>query len=450
MRAGFFLDNMSIPEVDLTRPQRGNPGIGGTEYRFAALPWAMNEFGEGRHEPILLAPHLERLPPTVASHHCPSVFDAPAICREHGIAALVFRPWSCARSMKRLADELVRCDVVGLAWAGNALDPATFKVFAKHPGLWAYVSVGREIIDYYRDLPIVYKSTYIYNGVRTRGVEVKTDYADDPPILMYMGSLIPAKGFARLARLWPRVREVHPSAQLHVIGSGQLYDRSLPLGPLGLADADFERQFLPPLLDASGDLDPSVTFHGIVGVQKYAMLRRASVGVANPTGETETFCAAAVEFQIVGVPVVSAAEGGLLDTVVHGETGLLCRTDAELVDAITTLLGDPQRRRAMGEKAAAFARERFTFERAVAGWLKLLDQIESGQRPRLLPPKSNLGHHRKWLKEGVRIGKRVVPPWRALPPIERKPARRVFRQLAGSLVRPGHWSTGWQAPPGRG
>ena len=55
---------------------------------------------------------------------------------------------------------------------------------------------------------------------------------------------------------------------------------------------------------------PSVHFHGVMGEEKKELIARTSVGVANPSGRTETFGISAIDFSSRGVPVVTIASGG--------------------------------------------------------------------------------------------------------------------------------------------
>lgn len=97
-----------------------------------------------------------------------------------------------------------------------------------------------------------------------------------------------------------------------------------------------------------------------------ALLRSADVVVCVPW--YEPFGIVPLEAMACGVPVVAAAVGGLVDSVVHGETGLLVppRDPEELARALRSLLEDPARRRALGEAGLRRARSRYGWPR-VAG-----------------------------------------------------------------------------------
>lgn len=66
--------------------------------------------------------------------------------------------------------------------------------------------------------------------------------------------------------------------------------------------------FMPHLLDEKGNILQSVTFWGKLGNEKYEILKRTKVGIANPGGY-ETFCISAVEMQLYGAKVVSCKKG---------------------------------------------------------------------------------------------------------------------------------------------
>jgi len=75
----------------------------------------------------------------------------------------------------------------------------------------------------------------------------------------------------------------------------------------------------------------------------------------------EAFGIAAVEASAAGLPVIAASVGGLTDTVIHGQTGLLVPpgdVDA-LHGAIERALDRPDMRRRMGQAARRRAEERF-------------------------------------------------------------------------------------------
>ncbi|MFN2468621.1 MAG: glycosyltransferase [Gaiellaceae bacterium] len=87
----------------------------------------------------------------------------------------------------------------------------------------------------------------------------------------------------------------------------------------------------------------------------------------------EGLCVAVIEAQAAGVPVVATPVGGIRETVVDGETGILVPPrDAEaLAAAILRLLERPEEGRRLAAEARRRVRERFSEERMVEETLAL-------------------------------------------------------------------------------
>jgi D-inositol-3-phosphate glycosyltransferase len=94
-----------------------------------------------------------------------------------------------------------------------------------------------------------------------------------------------------------------------------------------------------------------------------ALLRSADVVVCVPW--YEPFGIVPLEAMACGIPVVASSVGGLIDTVVHGVTGVHVppRRPDRLAAALRTLLADPARRHALGDAGARRARQRYGWDR---------------------------------------------------------------------------------------
>jgi glycosyltransferase involved in cell wall biosynthesis len=97
--------------------------------------------------------------------------------------------------------------------------------------------------------------------------------------------------------------------------------------------------------------------------------------VAIPSRVLESFGRVSIEAQACGVPVLASRQGGLPETLLEGDTGLLL--PPEDVDAwrdalVATTDMSLERRRAMGEAGMRFVRERFSTERIVEEFIDLL------------------------------------------------------------------------------
>ena len=83
---------------------------------------------------------------------------------------------------------------------------------------------------------------------------------------------------------------------------------------------------------------------------------------------SESFGLSALEALACGVPVIGADVGGLPEVVRQGETGVLCAPgDVEaMAEASVAILTDRDRWRAMSDRGAADARDRFSLDEIVA------------------------------------------------------------------------------------
>ncbi len=116
-------------------------------------------------------------------------------------------------------------------------------------------------------------------------------------------------------------------------------------------------------------------------------MRRADLFVfpSRPTGEG--MAGVLIDAGLSGLPIVATDVPGVTDVVAHGETGFVVPVEDRngLVEAVATLVEDPDRRRAMGRAARARC-QRFTIKASADRWRKLIDELcasrNSGRRRR--------------------------------------------------------------------
>lgn len=98
----------------------------------------------------------------------------------------------------------------------------------------------------------------------------------------------------------------------------------------------------------------------------------------------EGFGLAIVEAMMAGKPVVAAAVGGVQDTVIHGETGLLFPPGdfEEGVRSLSELLADGNMRRRMGDAGRTRASILFTQESMVAAYASLYRELAESRSRR--------------------------------------------------------------------
>jgi glycosyltransferase involved in cell wall biosynthesis len=91
----------------------------------------------------------------------------------------------------------------------------------------------------------------------------------------------------------------------------------------------------------------------------------------------EGLCLAVIEAQAAGVPVVATPVGGIRETVVDGETGLLVppRDPAALAVAIRRLLDDPDLARRLADEARRRVRQSYSEQRMIELTLGLYETM---------------------------------------------------------------------------
>jgi len=367
-RVAFFLDTRRIRSADLRDVDAGNPGIGGTEYMF-----------------FLVAAHLARthqvsMYVTAAGNHPPGIRyvvvqdmqEATVAIRSAGEEIVILRE-SEVLPNQALLDSMQQKVLV---WAHNFSNRKTLKACARLPSVARYLCVSREQHERLRDEDVFRKSDYIFNAVVTGTCPTELQPPTEDNVF-YMGSLVKGKGFHVLARYWGDIVRAVPTARLHVVGSRRLYDEGAAVGPLGIASPRYERRFARYVTE-HGRPREDIVFHGILGADKWRLLRQAKVAVTNPTGAGETFCISAVEFGLLGVPVVTKNAGGPIDIVESGVSGILFDDERDLPEAVVGLLRDENRRAEMGRNAMARVRSRFDIEVVIEKWQAIIREILFG------------------------------------------------------------------------
>jgi len=141
-------------------------------------------------------------------------------------------------------------------------------------------------------------------------------------------------------------------------------------------------QMVPPMLRRLG-LEHRVTFLGRQTVDELVRLYNEAQILVSPS-LYEGFGLPAAEAMACGTPVIATTAGAFPETIVHGETGILVppASASALADAIADLLGDPQRRAAMGAAGARRMEERFSWRACARRTAALYEEVLSA-RPEL-------------------------------------------------------------------
>lgn len=189
--------------------------------------------------------------------------------------------------------------------------------------------------------------------------ELRTVIGRRSPVLLTLARLEPRKGVDMVIRALPDILKAHPKAVYVVAGGGD--DR-------------------PRLEKLALDLGVGAHLHftgAVDGPAKAALFSLADAFVMPARREgnsVEGFGIVYLEAAWYGVPSLAGREGGAVDAVHDGETGLLCNGD-DLNDVkrqILRLVGDAALKRKLSAGASARARGAAQWSNAVKDYLAAL------------------------------------------------------------------------------
>lgn len=164
---------------------------------------------------------------------------------------------------------------------------------------------------------------------------------EDDVLAGFIGALHPGKGIFVLADALDQAMDRLPRLKALWVGEGP-------------AAADFARR-----LAASPHAERHVRRGWSQDVRPFYA---AMDLLAMPSIESDTFGRVSIEAQACGVPVLGSQLGGIPETMLPGDSGLLLPPGAVEAwrDAMLALAQDAPRRQRMGQAGAAFVRDRFS------------------------------------------------------------------------------------------
>ncbi|QCD55439.1 glycosyltransferase family 4 protein [Streptomyces hawaiiensis] len=173
----------------------------------------------------------------------------------------------------------------------------------------------------------------------------------DRPVVVCVSRLVRRKGQDTLIRAMPRILAAEPDTVLLIVGGGP-YEKDLRrlAHETGVASAVRFTGAVPwselPAHYGAGDV--------------FAMPCRTRRGGLDVEGLGIVY----LEASATGLPVVAGDSGGAPDAVLDGETGWVVRggSPQAAADRITTLLGDAELRRRMGERGREWVEEKWRWD----------------------------------------------------------------------------------------
>ena len=289
-------------------------------------------------------------------------------------------PWDVFISFRSFDPFLVgRIAPRTIFWTGDAFDqPAISKL--GHP-------VVQENIDLHFCVSEWQRSTFIdaFHLPPEKVIATRNGFRKDllPPKgekLWTRGvySSTPFRGLSGLLDMFPRIRGKVPNMSLDVFSSMKVYGWS----------GDRDRETYGALYEKTEQ--PGVSMHGSVGQKVLLEALSGSGFLLYPSTFDETSCIAAIEAQACGAVVVTSAKAGLSETVADGETGYCIDGEPssesyrhKFVEAVTGLVHNRDRHRAMSEAARNRALRNYTWSSIANEWSQLFNSME----PQFVPPR---------------------------------------------------------------
>jgi glycosyltransferase involved in cell wall biosynthesis len=197
----------------------------------------------------------------------------------------------------------------------------------------------------------------VHNGLTVPGGPRRSVSRDGRPLVVgTVAAIAPRKGTDVLVEAARLVRAEQPSVVFRMLGDY-----------LDDADADWARRVL--------DRARAVGVEWTARADVWSELPRWDAFVL--ASRRDPFPLAVLEAMACGVPVVGSAVGGLVDTVVHGQTGVHVppRDPRAIAVVVNELLNSPSVRAQLGRAGAARVRSRYTWERVAASTEHVYDAM---------------------------------------------------------------------------
>jgi glycosyltransferase involved in cell wall biosynthesis len=235
-----------------------------------------------------------------------------------------------------------------------------------------------KVVALYNGIDLARYAPHTAEAGRTR-VRAELGLAPETPVAVMVGRLAPWKGHDVFIRAAAHVHARLPEARFLVVGDSAF-------------DPPAYRAQLEQLA-AEGKLGTTLRFlgfrHDVPEVMGAADVVVHCSTLPEPLGLTP------IEAMALGRPVIAAAAGGPLETVAHGETGLLTppRDATALAEAMLRLFGDATTRAGMGAAGRARAERMFDLRENARAVMQVYDSVAQppqavryGHRTSLRPP----------------------------------------------------------------
>jgi len=197
------------------------------------------------------------------------------------------------------------------------------------------------------------------SGVDMTRFSPSTEHLPDPPLVLFASRLLASKGVREFTEAARIVRERGIEARFAIAGEPD------PDNPDSITHHQLSLWCEERMVEIWGRRSDMLS-----------VMRQASLFVL-PTHYREGVPKVLIEAAAVGVPAITTDTPGCRDIVLAGQTGLLVpiRNPQAVADAVIELLGDPERRAAMGRRAREHAVARFSLDYVVRATLDVYQEL---------------------------------------------------------------------------
>ena len=361
---------------------RINPGIGGTQFTEITLAIALAQACP-EYEVILVSSRILEI-----NHDL----------RSSNLKIEVSKPLQLLGSLASSASDLNNCVIIG---SQAFLESVPLKLLAKissntvaiihHPYSFSEIIKGSKLaycvavgsfqfwslVKFHPNLVFIQNlSYYDLAGVPKR---LSSQGSESSPRLVFIGALLPEKGFHLIAQQWHAIKRNFPHARLDVIGGSATYGIQASHGVIPTTI-----QYANQLLEAfDGDLR-DICFHGNLGAEKQRILVKSDLALLNPSGRSEAFPASPLECMAHGLPVIASNRLGMYDCMQFFPE-LVLSDPAQITQKIRYALGDPLRYSLLSSRSlrvASFFQN--ANEEMLMRWQLVIGNILSSQNTHLV------------------------------------------------------------------
>ena len=379
----IFSDSVRSKTFSLNR---GNPGAGGTQ--FTSIRFALALAAERPDWQVVLVNNtkiqLEHAPLGIEQEifQDPSEFFNDFTCDRSGVIV------ATAAILKRI-DLAILKRIEGhiLCWSRHPFDLSIRKL-TKQVKFKGIVCVGT--YQFYSNRNVKANVHHIQNifilpTLDNRNDDFKLD--SQSLQIVYLGALIPAKGFLEVAKSWQALKTRFPGVTLHVIGSAATHGLRFD-SELIPASTEFAAGILHfiPKSDIEGG---NVIFHGNLGEEKFDIIRKCDLAILNPKGYTEAFPASPLECMACGTPVIASDDYGMSDAM-RFFPELVINGHKNILKKVEWVVEDPLRYRELQQRSLSVARW-FSLQTdlIITRWIRLLESVsrsDVNHQDMILPP----------------------------------------------------------------